>query len=531
LLVRLTRFCNVFERIMSAQPGSRWLEFAILLLLAAAFFATEPFFTHVDDEVWVIHEAAQPVGRLLGNLVAGLPRHPHPPLFDLVMTGWVRLTDAAPQLVRLPSLVFYLAALGVWGLCAARLAGRRALLATLWLGALWPYGFHYGRLAVWYALSFLLMGLVTLAYLRFLESRARREGIFFLAAAAALLYTNYYGWAILAGIALDFCWRERRHPAATWRTLLTSAALLALAFLPLWRPLSVQFAAQTGIGLSVLDRLRWLAAGGWTLFASEAVAPWYWWLSVPAAAGAAVAVLILVWKLPWPARRMFFGGGLLLAGLALLGVGPPRRLLLLAGWILVPAAAALVSLERRWLHAVLVLALAVPAAVGWYGVVAREYYLAPRFVEPWPEAVDAALAARRRGAVIVGNHPVFFYYLTARLRAEQDSRAPFTGVVPYTGYDAQVFNPPLLLAGPLPADREIVFVRGAQPVSAVETAEISALLESRCARIAEQHLLRDPGYQRKRRAMPAIHHPEWRISIHTYICPADAPAPGAPPER
>lgn len=511
----------------SDSASRRWHFLLPLLFLAAALFATDGRFTHVEDEVWVIHEAAQPVAGMLGNVVRGEGRHPHPPLSDLVLAGWVRLTDGAPGLVRIPSIFFFLGGLWTWSLVAAHLAGPRAGLVTLWLGALWPYGFHYGRLANWYALSFLLMGLVTLTYLRLMESRGDGRRLFFLASAIALLYTSYFGWVILACLGADYVRRARREPATNWWAPFSVVTILVLSFLPLWPELLAVAAASAGPGVPLAGRLGWLVAGAWSLFVSESVAPWFWWLGIPAAAAGAAACAILAWRAPEPARRMFFGGWLLLAGLATLGVGPPRRLLLLAGWMLVPAAVALVRLEPRWLRVALAAALAVPAAVGWYGVVVRRHYLAPRFVEPWQQAVDAAMDARGRGAVIVANHPVFFYYLTHRLRDEQSPRPPFTGILPHVVYDRRVTDAAEYLSRHSLEERSVLFVRGVEPGSSARVTENAfRAIETDCLPLSEQFLLRDPGAGQKRRWMPQVAHPEWRIEIRSYACVGDGlPAP------
>ena len=93
--------------------------------------------------------------------LGGGGQHEHPPLSDLILHGWLWLTDGNIHLLRLPSVVFYL--LGAWFLvqAARRMAGDRARTYTLILLLLWPYGFHLGRLAGWYSFTFLLIALLT----------------------------------------------------------------------------------------------------------------------------------------------------------------------------------------------------------------------------------------------------------------------------------------------------------------------------------------------------------------------------------
>lgn len=512
---------------MTAETDGRsWPILLPLLLLAAALFVTDGRITHVEDEVWAIHEAAQPVFDLLSNVARGPGRSPHPPLSDLVLAGWVRLTGGAPALVRIPSIVFFLCGLWVWSLVARHLAGPHTGPVAIWLGALWPYGFHYGRLANWYALAFLLTGLVTLTYLRLMESRGDSRRLFFLAAAIALLYTTYYGWVVLACLGADFVLRARREPATNWWAPFSVVTILVLAFLPLWPALLSVARDSAGSGVPLAERFVWLAAGAWALLVSESVAPWIWWLGVPAAAGGAAACAILAFRAPEPTRRMFFAGWLLLAGLALLGVDPRPRLLLLAGWILVPAAVALVRLESGWLRAALAAGLALPAAAGWYGVAVGTHYLAPRFLEPWPQAVDAAMDARGRGAVIVANHPVFFFYLTHRLRDEQSPRPPFTGLLPRAVQDRRVMDAAEFLSRRRDGERSVLFVRGVESADLGRQTEIAfQALQADCLPLAEQFLLRDPGAEHKRRWMPQAAHRDWRIEIRSYACLGQRPPP------
>ena len=134
-------------------------------------------------------------------------QHEHPPLSDLILHGWLWLTNGNSHLLRLPSVVFYV--LGAWFLlqAARRMAGDRARNCTLILLLLWPYGFHLGRLAGWYAFTFLLVSLLTLTYLKYVEQPSLKAWMPVVLCALALIYTNYFGWALIAFLGLDLLWR------------------------------------------------------------------------------------------------------------------------------------------------------------------------------------------------------------------------------------------------------------------------------------------------------------------------------------
>ena len=134
--------------------------------------------------------------------------HEHPPLFDLILHGWLALTSGRENLLRLPSILFYV--LGAWALAMAakQLAGSRGQGWVLFLVVLWTYGFHFGRATAWYSLSFLLISLLTWSYLLWLEQPSLIRWSFLVLCSLFLVYSNYFGWALLACLALDLAFRK-----------------------------------------------------------------------------------------------------------------------------------------------------------------------------------------------------------------------------------------------------------------------------------------------------------------------------------
>ena len=235
--------------------------------------------------------------------LAAAGQHEHPPLSDVILHGWLWLTAGNIHLIRLPSVIFYL--LGAWFLvqAARRMGGDRAGTYTLILLVLWPYGFHLGRLAGWYSFTFLLVSLLTFVYLKYVEHPSPRNWMPLVLCALALVYTNYFGWAVLGFLGLDLLLRfgrERR----TWLLFLATGLFLIGASIPIMRA----FVTELHVG-TVTGRTSSPAATGvynlYCLFVSESVAPWFW---VPGiAAGLAIAcVLLLVLVCAKPEARRFF---------------------------------------------------------------------------------------------------------------------------------------------------------------------------------------------------------------------------------
>ena len=224
--------------------GRRLPEF-LLPLLAVALVTTNRWFTVIDDEAFIIDRAAKPARQTIQLFLSGAGEHQHPPLYDLLLHGWLRLTNGDSHLLRVLEIVCYV--LGAWVLAKAaeRLGGSRSQTYVLWIVALWPYGFHFGRVAVWYSFCFLLVSLVTLCYVNFINQATRVNWIWLLLSSVALVYSNYFGWALLGCLALDFAIRNARRVATWWMPFLGSGALLLIAYVPLFRSFPDRDASRT----------------------------------------------------------------------------------------------------------------------------------------------------------------------------------------------------------------------------------------------------------------------------------------------
>jgi 4-amino-4-deoxy-L-arabinose transferase-like glycosyltransferase len=199
----------------------------------------------------------------------------HPPLYYLVLHGWMELAGDSRVAIRTPSLLFGVAAVGVLFLLGRALAGTRAGLVAAFLLALSPLHATYSQEARNYALLSLAAGLSCLAFVHALRSATRAASAGYVAATALLLYTHVYGLFVVAAqlVVLAVClhrerWRGRRR----WAVLTGSVGLLFLPWL-------VVLALQTGeeleggadANLAWLEepRLRWLGgtlvryAGSW----------------------------------------------------------------------------------------------------------------------------------------------------------------------------------------------------------------------------------------------------------------------------
>jgi hypothetical protein len=512
-------------------------EGALLLLLAFVLFNTNHFFTFIDDETNILGPAAQPTGVFLSSLGALLRGHEHPPLYDLLLHFWLRLTGGAMIWLRAPSVIFFIAGLFCLSRAARLLAGVPGSTAVVWLGVLWPYGFHFGRLAGWYSFVFLLIAALTWAYLRHAALLAENRDPAACCAAwmrvcllgLALVYANYFGWALLLLLAVDDWIRHRARPGTTKR-LLATAAVFIVAYAPLWPALWHELTVGVTFRQSWTYRLANTAYNVYVLFVSESVAPWFWWLGIPAALATAGCLLLALFGLRGPAQRFLVFASILVAAMALGGILYPRRLFMVAPWFLLAIAAGIGMIENRYWRSGMALCLGLIAAVGWYGFYTRRFYATPRFFEPWETVAQEAADTVRDGGLVIGNNRSFFFYLTYALQIpESPSGFRFSGIVTEAIKHPQVWQAEdWEQAGrpPRPNVLWILGMPGAAQGSPMATA--GQWLDAHCAGRNVRYLARDSSYQAKQRFVPQIDQLLWRVEIHDYGCAA-APAEGSTP--
>ena len=496
-----------------------WAAIA-LAVLGAAMVASNPWFTPVDDEIAIIDAAARPAFTTIKLFFSGGGQHEHPPLSDVILHGWLWLTAGNIHLIRLPSVIFYL--LGAWFLvqAARRMGGDRAGTYTLILLVLWPYGFHLGRLAGWYSFTFLLVSLLTFVYLKYVEHPSPRNWMPLVLCALALVYTNYFGWAVLGFLGLDLLLRfgrERR----TWLLFLATGLFLIGASIPIMRA----FVTELHVG-TVTGRASSPAATGvynlYCLFVSESVAPWFW---VPGiAAGLAIAcVLLLVLVCAKPeARRFFLYFAALLTVMTFLQIVTTRRSLMISPWLILPIGTTLATMTvpsaRRWLAGSLI----VVGAIGWFGIFSREFYAAPHWTEPWDEVAREAAEVAGNGGIVIGNNPSFFFYLTYFTPSTNPTtKGYFAGILPSSVKAPNIYSPQEWIDAGAPTRSVVAVFDGLSfGVPGPSMEEIRASLSSRCKAAGEQDLVRDAGAKWKQEYQPTTGQRVWRIRVVTYTCAA-----------
>lgn len=509
----------------STTPRDRLITILVLVALGTVMLLTNRWITFMDDEVAMLQEAMNPIQQTVHAFVFGTGQHRHPPLYDLLLAGWLRVSGGRVSLLRVPATVFYL--LGLWFViqAAGTMAGAAASRAALWMGVVFPYGFHFGRIAGWYSLSFCTVALMTYAYLRIQEKPSWGRWVVLVVACELAVYTNYFLLAMIGLLLLDYWLTHHRESAAHLAAAGGTLLVILLTMYPLVRAFLFRVAADEGILRPVYSLAATVLYGGYnlyTLFVSESIAPWFWYFSIPVVAAIALCAYAILRCGSAPAIRLFTYFLACMLVMTALNLINTKRLLFLSPWLLIPIAVMVARLPQPALRKSAILALGVTGAIGWFGILSRHCYAAPRLIEPWQPVAEQAAAEVQKGAVVIGSNPSFFFYLTDAMESPGNGGSHrFVGSYPERRRHPRLFIPSQWLKAGKVFGPTTLLVKGAADESEwATTAATESVLDQACHLEGVERELPDSGYAWKQRWFAGAQQPAWRIEVRTYRCPA-----------
>jgi hypothetical protein len=373
-------------------------------------------------------------------------------------------------------------------------------------------------LAGWYAFTFLLMTLLTLVYLRYVEHPSPRNWMPVVLCALALVYTNYYGWAVLGCLGLDLLLRFGRN-SRTWLLLPATGVFLMVAAAPIMRALVMEVRG----GTDQVPLVSAIATGVYNLyclFVSESVAPWFWVPGIAAGVPIAVTLLLVLVCGEAPARRFLRYFAALLAAMTLLQIGSTKRRMMIAPWLILSNGTTLSTATLPSARRLLAGALLLAGAIGWSGIFSRNLYAAPHWIEPWDQVARQAAEVTGNGGTVIGNNPSFFFYRTYLLPSPNPmTNRDYAGLLPTSLHAPDIYTPQQWISAGAPVTQTVAVVDGLSfwvPGPAME--KIRASLRSRCTQVSEEDLVRDSGAKWKQEYQPSSGQREWRIKVVTYGC-------------
>jgi 4-amino-4-deoxy-L-arabinose transferase-like glycosyltransferase len=270
---------------------SRWITagavVAIVAGLVLRFLTLSP--------LWLDEAQSVAIARLpLPQLFDALRQDGSPPLYYLLLHGWITLFGTSDLAVRSLSGVFGVLALPLAWRLTRQLAGVRTAQALLLLLATSPFAVRYSSETRMYSLMVLLTVLGGMAARQVVRRRGPWPVLAVAAVTAALLLTHYWGIYLLAVVGILALLALRTEYRAAALRMITGLVLGGLLFLP-WVPSFLVQVAHTGT--------PWAGRGGLQVF-PVALTAWRGGNDTAAwALGVLLALLLVVGLLTVPAAR------------------------------------------------------------------------------------------------------------------------------------------------------------------------------------------------------------------------------------
>lgn len=209
------------QQVSHTQGWLLW-GFTLLVFILAAVLRTSNL---TAQSLWADEgNSVRLAERSLDLVIAAARADVHPPGYYLLLWGWVRLFGQGEAAVRALSAVTGMAVVALVYAVGTRAFGRRAGWLAAFCAAVSPFQVQYSQEVRMYVLVALLGTAVTLAFIRWIEWRGRREqllwSLVYALAAAAGLWTHYSFPVVLAAINVAWLawWLGRRGAPGQWRS-------------------------------------------------------------------------------------------------------------------------------------------------------------------------------------------------------------------------------------------------------------------------------------------------------------------------
>ncbi len=230
-------------------PAPRRYRWADVAVLAVAIGLGAFLRVRTRQDLWVDEAISVDIARLpVTDLLEALRHDGHPPVYYLLLHGWMEVFGESAAAVRILSAVISLATLPVAWVAGQRLGGRRCAIAAVVLMAVTPSAVRFGSETRMYALVVLLALLAWLAARRAFERPSLPRLLLVTGAFGLLLLTHYWSFYFVAATLLLVGWVAvwgPPHRRRASRRLFAAVAAAGLLFLP-WLPVFLDQLDTTG---------------------------------------------------------------------------------------------------------------------------------------------------------------------------------------------------------------------------------------------------------------------------------------------
>lgn len=189
------------------------------------------------SDLWLDEALSVNIAKLpLDQLREALRHDGAPPLYYVLLHGWIQVFGSGDVAVRALSGVFSVATLPVAWWCGRRLGGRRLGWIAVLVFASSPYAIRYATESRMYSLQMFLVLAGYLALVRALERPVLGRLALVAVITSALMYTQYWSMYLLAVVGIALVFRAVRAPTLQERRAARSVIVAIIAagitFLP-----------------------------------------------------------------------------------------------------------------------------------------------------------------------------------------------------------------------------------------------------------------------------------------------------------
>ena len=420
-----------------------WVKAVVLMLVAATVvvIAVNASTTCIcEDEANGYFLARKPMAELLQAMSSNV--HEDPPLYDVILHGWIRIFDYHVPALRSLSIVFWALMLPGLFLVTRRLADNRTAWIAVAIACLLPSHWLFPGTMRWYSLYSCLSVWNFYFFLGIFKTRKQdvpeerpvrywaRWVLPYAVTGAALWYTNYSAPVLFfSHLVVALIGAQDRKRVVTG--LVAGWILVSFLYLP-WLP---TFLAQMGVSVRTFSPVSSVVAV-WVMAAGEFVSPLNPWVAASAGATGLLLGILLLGNL----RHCWIPTVILAVVLAIMigtGVIGSRRVMFLVPLLAVIFAIALQRREfaPRWTlvaRAGLLMFAGVVVATSLVQMVRRESWVTYRWLDPIELAVQRIEQRDPEATVLTNSNPALFYlhdeHGKAAFSQPPDRRLRFSGL-------------------------------------------------------------------------------------------------------
>ena len=225
-------------------------EIVVLAVVALAIGLFTRFVTR--SSLWLDEALSVNIAQLpIGEITEALKHDGHPPLYYVLLHGWMDIFGSGDVAVRGLSGLFGIATLPLVWILGRRKGGTVLAWAAVAVVAVSPFAVRYSNETRMYSLVIFLVVIGWLLFDDIVDRKratvSRFVGLAFVG--AALLYSHYWSIWLLGAVGITSLWKIWRAPERSerrpWIGIAISAVVAGVAFTP-WLPTMLYQSANTG---------------------------------------------------------------------------------------------------------------------------------------------------------------------------------------------------------------------------------------------------------------------------------------------